>query len=266
MNDLDELLATAAEAARIAAAHTLERLERPIDIATKSSANDFVTQVDQECEQLIVEHILGERPDDAIVGEEGAAHSGSSGVRWHIDPIDGTTNFVYGQPGYSVSIGAEVDGIAVVGAVVDPMHGDTFTARRGGGAFWNGRSMTPRGSADLASAIIATGFAYDADRRRRQATVLVGVLEAVGNLRRVGSAATDLCWVACGRLDGYYEVGLNSWDYTAGVVIAAEAGARVHDLRGDPPSPTFVVAAAPGVHDALVELLVGLDADGRNSP
>lgn len=235
-------------------------------VTAKSTATDPVTEVDREVEALLVDHLLRVRPDDGVVGEEGAAREGSSGVRWVLDPIDGTVNFVYGIPGCNVSVAAELDGEVVAGAVVDPLHGDTFAAARGHGATRNGQPVACSTATDPAAALVGTGFGYDPDRRRRQAEVLVRVLPQVRDIRRVGAAALDLCWVACGRLDGYYEKGLQPWDWAAGGLVAAEAGAVVTDVEGLPldglrPSPC-VVAAGPGLHEPLRALV---DAAGAGS-
>ena len=221
----------------------------------KTSLTDHVTDVDRASEALIVEGIRRARPDDGILGEEGADHAGTNGVRWVIDPLDGTTNYLYDQPAYAVSIGVEVDGVAEVGVVSAPAPGEVFSASRGGGAFRNGAPITVSGHDDLATALIGTGFGYVAERRAAQGAVVARVLPRVRDIRRNGSAALDLCWVACGRLDGYYEAGLQAWDMAAGLLIAAEAGAATSGLTGGPPVPGSAVAATPGVAPALLELL-----------
>ena len=254
--DPTELRDLAAAVAHVAAEHALERLDGPLRVKTKSSVSDFVTEVDGQCERLIVDAILAARPDDGIVGEEGNQRAAVSAVTWVIDPIDGTTNYIYGHPGWAVSVAAEVDGEVAAGAVVDPMHGDTFLAARGFGATRNGIAISPTGTLDLGSSVIATGFGYDAPLRAAQAGLLQHVLPRVGNLRRMGAASTDLCWVGCGRVDGYFEQGLNPWDYAAGALVATEAGATVTGLGSPEPSPAFVVAASAGVHDHLVTALV----------
>jgi myo-inositol-1(or 4)-monophosphatase len=224
-------------------------------IDTKSTGTDMVTEMDRSSEALISEALLGARPDDGILGEEGADEVGTSGVRWIVDPLDGTTNYLYGFPGYNVSIGAEVDGRAVVGVVYDVVRNELFSAVLGGGARRDGRSIHVSTTTALGHALVGTGFSYDPDRRRRQAEVLVRVLPEVRDIRRQGAAALDLCSVACGRLDAYYERGLAPWDLAAGGLIAAEAGAVVSDFAGNPPRAGAVLAAAPGVADALLDLL-----------
>jgi myo-inositol-1(or 4)-monophosphatase len=225
------------------------------DVGTKSSATDLVTDMDRAAERLIVEQLLGARPDDGVEGEEGHRRRGSSGVTWVIDPIDGTTNYVYGFPGFAVSIAARVGDQAAAGVVVDPLHGDIFSAVRGAGATRNGEPIRTSQATDLPAALVATGFSYEAPRRARQAMVLTQVLPAVRDIRRMGAASVDLCWVACGRVDAYYERGLKPWDHAAGALVAAEAGAAVGDLDGGPPSGDFVLAAAPALFAPLQALL-----------
>jgi myo-inositol-1(or 4)-monophosphatase len=229
-------------------------------ITTKSTVTDPVTEVDQEVEALVVEGILAARPDDGVAGEEGADRPGTSGVHWLIDPIDGTVDFVYGIPGCNVSVAAAVDGHVVAGAVVDPLHGDTFAAARGAGATRNGSPIRCTTVVDPALALVGTGFAYAPTERARQAAVLAHVLPRVRDIRRIGAAALDLCWVGCGRLDAFYERNLMPWDWAAGALVAEEAGAVVAGLGGRSlptslPAAT-VVACGPGLHGPLSELLV----------
>lgn len=221
------------------------------DPDTKSSNTDFVTEVDRASEARIVEAITAARPDDGFKGEEGTDTPGTSGVRWIIDPIDGTTNFVFGHPGFSVSIAAEVDGSVVAGAVADPMHDQLFEAHLGGGARCNGEPISVRPSTELGRALVATGFSFDPDRRIRQAQALTTILPAIADIRRMGSAAVDLCSVAIGRVDAYYELGLNEWDLAAGALIASEAGAVVRF----PDADDLIIAVTPGIADALVDLI-----------
>ncbi len=234
-------------------------------IDTKSSVNDMVSDADRASEALIVSGILAARPDDAILAEEGASRPGTSGVRWVIDPLDGTTNYLYGIPAWVVSIAVEVDGVVEVGVVADPSHGQVYSAIRGdasapGGAAWcNGVPISVSGSTVLATSLIGTGFAYLSSRRAEQALALPALLPAVRDIRRLGAAALDLCLVACGRLDGYFETGLQPWDMAAGTLIASVAGAVVCDYDGGPPSTASVVAAGPGI---IAELLATLAAAG----
>ncbi len=236
--------------------HLLESLARTdLLIETKTTATDMVTEMDTAVEAHLVEQLLAARPDDSTTGEEGAATKGTSGVRWVIDPIDGTTNFVYGMPGFNISVAAEVDGEIVAGVVVDPLHRDVFCAALGSGATRNGEPIRCTATDDLALALVATGFSYETDRRRRQADVLTQVLPVVRDIRRIGAAAVDLCWVACGRFDAFYEKSLRNWDYAAGALIASEAGAMVGDLDGNPTSEAFTLAATPALFEPLRRLL-----------
>lgn len=251
-----ELLLVGRRAAEAAAATLLDGLRRArSSVETKSTSTDMVTEMDRAAEQLIVESILADRPDDGIVGEEGTARGGTSGVQWIVDPIDGTTNYLYGLPGFAVSIAAARAGEVVAGVVVDPMHGDTFTATRGGGAFRNDEPIAVSTETRLTHALVATGFSYEPDRRSRQAAVLGEILPAVRDIRRLGAASVDLCAVACGRVDAYYEKGLAPWDHAAGGLIASEAGGRVGDLDEGPAGGHFVLAANPHLFDGLAATL-----------
>ena len=221
----EELLALATELALEAGALLAERqpLVREL-VGTKSTPTDMVTEVDREAEALLVRRILAARPSDAILGEEGANQAGTSGVRWVLDPLDGTTNYLYGYPPYAVSIGVEVDGVTVAGVVHDASRAETYTAARDGGAFMNGRQITVSNEERIPHTLLGTGFGYDVEGRRKQAAIVARLLPQVRDIRRSGSAALDLCSVASGRLDGYYEFGLNEWDRAAGILIVQEAG------------------------------------------
>jgi len=225
--------------------------------STKSSPTDLVTDVDRSSEALIVSSLLRARPDDGIQGEEGSSREGSTGVKWVIDPLDGTINYLYGLPAFAVSIGAWLGGRSVVGVVYNPVTSEMFTASEGEGAWLNGHELRlePSGR-PLAEALVGTGFSYNAQRREAQARVLAVVLPAVRDIRRFGSAALDLCSVACGRLDAYYEAGLQPWDRAAGDLIAQEAGATVTALEAlSPGRPPTVMAAAPGLEGPFRDLL-----------
>jgi myo-inositol-1(or 4)-monophosphatase len=229
-------------------------------VRSKSTATDMVSEMDHASERLIVAGLLAARPDDAMVGEEGAARDGTSGLRWVIDPLDGTTNYLYGLPGWGVSIAAEdADGV-VAGVVVDGVRGEIYTATRGGGAFRDGAPITCADATDLATALVGTGFAYDAERRREQGAVVAGLLPQVRDIRRLGAAAVDLCLVACGRLDAYFERGLSWWDLAAGGLVATEAGAEVASLDRGPVEAGSVLAAPPALATSLGELLRSLSA------
>jgi len=229
--------------------------DRTDDVGTKSSRTDMVTAVDRASEALIVGAIERERPDDGVLGEEGSARDGTSGVRWIIDPLDGTTNYLYGFPLFAVSIAVEVDGEVEAGVVAHPSLDEVFTARRGDGARCNSEPIAVSGKDELATALIGTGFAYDPDARRESARWLEHIIPSVRDIRRGGAAALDLCWVACGRLDGFYEAGLSPWDVAAGDLIAREAGAVTSDFDGGPARPGSVVAASPGIAAALRQLV-----------
>ena len=233
-------------------------------VLTKSSPTDIVTGMDNAADDLIRTRLLDARPDDALLTEESGASDGGSGVRWVVDPIDGTVNYLYGLPDWAVSIAAEVDGRAVAGVVELPVRGETFTAVRGRGAWLTraGRSPEPvscSAGVPLERALVATGFGYAAARRARQAEVLTGVLPNVRDIRRGGSAASELCSLACGRVDAYYERGVNAWDIAAAGLVAAEAGARVGGLDGADASPEMTLAAPEPLFTALNDLLTPLD-------
>ncbi len=257
-------LADLAESAALAAAEYLRAaVGGTVRIAdTKSSATDLVTAADREVEARIIATLTDARPDDAFLAEETGRHEGTSGVTWVVDPIDGTTNFFYGLAGFDISIAAVVAGRVVAGVVVDPMRRETFRATLGGGATCNGETLRPARPDDLAHALIGTGFSYLAERRRAQARVVAGLIGEVRDIRRLGAAALDLCLVAAGRLDGYYESGLRPWDLAAGGLVATEAGCRVGSLHGDVPDRRLAIAAHPAVFDDLRAALVDIDRDG----
>lgn len=260
--DPRDLLALAEAVAREAARVIVEDRPRGLGVArTKSTATDVVTEMDTRSERLIVERIGAARPDDGFLGEEGAAREGTSGVRWIVDPIDGTVNYLYEYPAYAVSVAAAVGAEVVAGAVVNPVSGETFTAARGYGAWLGGSRLEPVPPPPLDLALVATGFGYDARRRARQADVLRAVLPAVRDVRRAGAASLDLCALAVGRVDAYYEQGLAPWDLAAGGLVAQEAGCVVTGLRGAAAGPRLVVAAREPLVRDLLHLLERLDAD-----
>jgi myo-inositol-1(or 4)-monophosphatase len=280
-----ELLVIAVGAA-LEAGQLLASKEGRVEVAaTKSSPTDVVTEMDGRAEELIRARILVARPDDAILGEEGGQVDGAADApaRWVVDPLDGTVNYLYGLHDWAVSIAAEVDERIVAGAVYVPMRGELFTAVRGEGAWLEstrgsgtsggpGESVVPdstferiplrcRPGVPLDQALVATGFGYRAQRRTVQGEVVAALLPRIRDIRRNGVASVDLCAVAAGRLDGYYERGLNYWDYAAGALIAEEAGAFVGDSRGGPPSTSMTVAAGPGLFGPLRDALAELDAE-----
>ncbi|MER5181991.1 inositol monophosphatase family protein [Streptomyces sp. NPDC002896] len=247
-----ELLELALEAALRAG--ELLRDGRPADLgvaATKSSAVDVVTEMDIASEKLIAGLLTDRRPDDGVLGEEGASIEGTSGVQWVIDPLDGTVNYLYGLPSWAVSIAACKDGETLVGVVHAPMRGETCRAVLGEGAYLNDSPVHVRPAPALELALVGTGFGYRVERRTQQAEVVRQLIPQVRDIRRGGSAAIDLCDVAAGRLDAYYERGLNPWDYAAGELIAREAGALTGGRPGDAPSTDLTIAAPPGLFELL---------------
>jgi myo-inositol-1(or 4)-monophosphatase len=260
--DPGELLALAVDLIRQAGELVRTgRADGPGPIGRKSTPTDLVTAMDRASEQLVVAGLLAARPDDAVLGEEGGTRAGTSGVRWLLDPIDGTVNYVYGLRQYAVSLAAEVDGVPVAGAVLNPETGEEWTATRGGGAWRAGHRLSGPQTTSVEQSLVGTGFGYDARQRAAQARVVAALLPQVRDIRRFGSAALDLCFVAEGRLDAFYESGLNPWDSAAGGLIAEEAGVLVTGLRGAPAGPALTLAAPPALHGALHDRLVALDAD-----
>lgn len=246
------LLDLATRVAAQAGAFLLAGVEKPRSaVETKSTGTDMVSEMDRGAERLIVDGILAERPDDGFLGEEGASRAGTSGVRWIIDPLDGTTNYLYGHPLWSVSIGVEVDGVMTVGVVEAPTLAETFTATLGGGASRNGRPIRVGSGAAFDNALIGTGFSYDPATRARQGVVVAALAPIVRDVRRGGSAALDLAFVACGRLDGYYERGLNTWDLAAGVLMVQEAGGVATGTGEEPASVEMCITGNPVIHGLL---------------
>ncbi len=264
VHDLLELAISTADAAGIMLVE-----KRPSDLGvahTKSSPTDVVTEMDQAAERLIIDRIRASRPNDAFLGEEGGETTGSSGVRWIIDPIDGTVNYLYGLPDWSVSIAAEINGHVVAGAVAVPVRGELYTAARGEGAYLVHRDgstekLRCNAGVPLDRALVATGFGYLPQRRAHQAEVLRGVLPLIRDIRRGGSAAIDLCSVAAGRADAYYERGPKEWDFAAGALMVEEAGGTVGGLHGKPPNDELIMAAGPGLFGPLHDLLASLDPE-----
>ncbi len=264
--DAAALAGVAEQVATEASRLVLEERPPDLDVAeTKSSATDVVTVMDQRSQDLLRARLGELRPDDGFAGEERGGHAGTSGLTWVVDPIDGTVNYLYGIPAYAVSVAVVVGDPSVAGAwrpvagaVVDPVSGERFTASLGGGARRAaGDSVRALRVADpeLSLALCGTGFGYDADRRRWQGEVLAGLLPRVRDIRRFGSAALDLCHVADGRLDVYYERGLNPWDFAAGWLVAEEAGARVTSLDEGHPGEAMTIAGGPTVHAELRSVL-----------
>ncbi len=255
VHDLEELATLAIDLARDVGAILLEGRRRGFGaVSTNSNDSDIVTEIDTAAEQHIASVLRSRRADDAIVGEEGTNDEGTSGVRWIVDPLDGTVNYTYDLPAFAVSIAVEVGGTRSIGVVYNPVLDELFTAVRGEGAYLNGVAISVSDRSELGLALVGTGFAYSAERRSEQARLLTSVLPQVRDIRRMGSAALDLCAVACGRLDAYYEFNVNPWDVAAGDVIAAEAGAIVRSIEGDVAEQS-VVAARPPLLEPLLSLV-----------
>lgn len=258
-DELESLTTLAGSVARTAGARIRQLREQGVEIAdTKSSLADVVTAADREAELLITQALREARPDDGLLGEEGASIAGTSGITWVVDPIDGTVNYLYGLPSYAVSIAATVedhgpdataDGRrAVAGAVYVPALDELFESHEGGGARLNGQEILASQATDLSLALVATGFGYTAERRAEQAEVVRQLIPRVRDIRRMGAAAVDLCNLAAGRLDAYYERGLQPWDYAAGVLIAREAGARILALTDETlPGEAMMIAGPPAL-------------------
>jgi myo-inositol-1(or 4)-monophosphatase len=262
-----ELVELATIAAIRAGTLLAELAPRRVDLlamaSAKSSITDLVTAADVEAEAAILEVLLGSRPDDAILAEEGSSRAGSSPVTWIIDPLDGTTNFVYGYGDFAVSIAAKLGDVVVAGVVYDPVAGETFAAALGGGATLNGQLMTPTDPASLAGALIGTGFGYRSTERATQARILPYLLPAIRDIRRGGSASLDCCGVGAGRLDAYFEAGLKPWDFAAGLLIATEAGCAARRLENFPEHETTLVIAAGDLLDSFIHLLIECDTNGQ---
>lgn len=231
----------------------------PLDATTKSSPVDMVTKYDRASEEMIIEGLTRLRPDDGIIGEEGGARTGTSGIVWHIDPIDGTTNFFFDIPMWAVSIGAADEHGPIAGAVYAPALAEMFGAARGQGSHVNGKRLRVRDNDRMSDALVCTGYSYDVQNRGPHARRVARMLTQVRDVRRFGAAAIDLCFVAAGRYDVYFEEHLHSWDLVAGQLIATEAGAIVTDYRGGVVTPKQVLAANPGVHSAMIELIASCE-------
>lgn len=264
----EELLEIARTIALEAGALARQRRSEGVEVAaSKSSPVDIVTEADRETEALIRSMLADARPNDGFLGEEsgaGAIGTSTSGLTWIVDPIDGTVNFLYGIPHYAVSI-AVVEGDpdpltwrALAGCVVNPASGELFTATAGGGAFLDGQAIHVAGNVELSQALVATGFAYNSETRAAQGKLIAQLLPLVRDIRRQGTASLDLCFVAAGRLDAYFERTLSPWDHAAGALIAREAGATVKGLADAAPSKDFILAAEPAVAARLEETLIQL--------
>ncbi|WP_045743102.1 MULTISPECIES: inositol monophosphatase family protein [Actinoplanes] len=261
----DALLAIAVRVARDAARTAVRMRHEAIgDVQTKSTDTDVVTAADKAVERQVVEALRAERPGDGVLGEEyGDSVAVEPGaVRWILDPIDGTVNYLYGIPQYAVSLAAEVDGAVVAGVVINAVTGDEWTATLGGGSWHAGRRLSGSERTTLDQSLVGTGFGYDARRRAYQGAVLARLITRVRDIRRIGAASLDICFAAEGVLDAYYEKGLNLWDHAAAGLVAAEAGLVVAGLSGAPAGREMLVAAPPAIFPALHDALVELEAAG----
>jgi len=259
MTEPRELADIAAELAR-AAGDVLRTRPSDLDIRSKSTPTDAVTVMDRAAERVVLDGLRARRPGDRVVAEESGDSEGDGAVVWYVDPLDGTVNYLYGLPPYAVSIAAVVDGEPVAGAVYDVSRDEMYVGVAGGGAICNGVPLRCRAEPDPAFALVATGFGYDASFRAAQGEVVSCLLPQVRDIRRAGSAALDLCSVAAGRVDAYYEGGMHPWDWAAGALIAREAGARVDGLVGRPAGHGVTLAANPALFEAMHGLLVAAGA------
>jgi len=253
--EAEELLRLAVKAATETGALLLDRFAEPASgVDAKSSPTDLVSDADRDAEELLLELIRSERPEDGVLGEEGGQAESRTGLTWVVDPLDGTVNFLFKIPVWCVSIAVTDPHGALVGVVYNPNDDEVFTAIRGEGAYLDGEDISVGEQTDLAQALIATGFSYDAERRAEQAATVARVVPRVRDVRRLGSAALDLAYVACGRVDAFYEAPMEPWDKAAGALIAAEAGAVLSELPAPGHSPGYVVANA-ALHDDLRALV-----------
>ncbi len=255
--DIDDLLALAVDLARDAGALLLDRFEggREQALESKSTPTDLVSEADLASERLIRERLALLRPADGILGEEGGGTQGTSGLTWVVDPLDGTVNFLFGIPQWCVSVAVTDEQGSLVGAIFDPCRGELFVATRVGDPLLNGVPIAASDRTELSSAMVATGFAYDASVRAAQAKVFAGLVPRVRDVRRFGSAALDLAWTACGRYDAYFERTVKPWDIAAGTLICQRAGLTVQELPERKGLPLGVLAAAPALAGELFELV-----------
>jgi myo-inositol-1(or 4)-monophosphatase len=258
-----ELLEVARAAARAAGVELLARYDAaPEGVGTKTTATDLVSAADLAAERAIRAVLAERRPGDAVLGEEEGetAATGESGVRWVVDPLDGTVNYLFGVPQWSVSVACEDADGTIAGVVLDPLRGEELAATRAGPLLRDGAPFerpTDRAGELLATALVATGFAYDAAVRERQVAVLARVLPRVRDIRRGGSAALDLAWTACGRCDAYYERAVQPWDVAAGALLCERAGLELHELPALPGEPPGLLAAPPALAGPLLALVAG---------
>jgi myo-inositol-1(or 4)-monophosphatase len=256
------LLAVAHEAAEAAAAELIARSDRRRQgVHTKSGPTDLASDADLAAEAAVRRVLAEHRPDDEVVGEEGGASGGGGdgALRWVVDPLDGTINYLFEIPLFAVSVACQDAAGTIAGVVLDPSREEVFSATRSAeGPALNGQPIAGSSRGELATALVATGFSYDVEWRRRQAGVVARVLPAVRDIRRCGAAALDLAWVACGRFDAFYERGLNAWDAAAGELICSRAGIAVRELPAAGEDPAGVIAAPPALIDELMELVLAI--------
>jgi myo-inositol-1(or 4)-monophosphatase len=265
MSNWQQFLDTAITAARIAGGFQRYRFTSALDVTLKGDKN-LVTEVDQESERLIVEHLLGAYPGHGIIAEEGEYPTGTSPFRWIIDPLDGTTNYTHGFPWFCVSIGLESAGELVAGVIYNPMHDELFTATRGGGAFLNGSRLRISGRSPLKSTLLGTGFPYDcASDPANNFANFIAFQKAARGIRRAGAAALDLAYVAAGRLDGFWELKLKPWDVAAGVLLVREAGGAVTTFDGSPYDifNDHIVASNGQIHGEMTALLTSVGQEEK---
>lgn len=254
--DPTPLLDLAEHAAREGGRELLARFGGPIEgVERKSSPTDLVSDADRAAEQAVVSAIRAARPRDEVIAEEGDGEDGDSGLRWLVDPLDGTTNYLWGIPQWCVSVAAYDEHGALAAVVHDPMREETFRASRGGGCRLNGSRVRVRSAPSLSEALVGTGFNYSRAERARQAEALLEVLPEVRDIRRLGAAALDLAWVAAGRLDAYFETGLSPWDWAAGRLLVTEAGGVVRELPDHEGSPSMVLAGPEPLVEGIVAML-----------
>ena len=256
MDDQAELLAVAREVAERAGALLRQRFGQPrAGVRAKTTPTDLVSEADHAAEALIRELLAERRPHDAVLGEEGGSQAGASGLRWVVDPLDGTVNFLFGIPHWAVSVACEDAHGALAGVIHDPLRGELFASARDGQPTLGASPITASSATDLPTALVATGYAYDVQVRTRQAQVAVGVAARARDLRRAGSAALDLAWTAAGRFDAFYERGLQPWDRAAGALLCARAGLTVRSLPPDGRLPEGLLAAPPPLAGVLLGLV-----------
>ena len=258
MSELLQILDLAVKIARDAGALLMERPSK-FSLDEKSGVLDFATQMDHASEKLIVDAITSHRPHDGLLGEEGTERAGTSGFTWVIDPIDGTVNYLYDLPGWCISIGVKDSDGYCVGVIYSPTTQSLWKAARGHGAFLNGNKIRCNEPVTLDRALLGTGFAYDRERRKTQSEFIKNLLPHIRDLRRMGACAADVSSVAAGALDGFFETGVNEWDFAASFVIAREAGAEVLARPVWNGSKFLIVVAGPTLHKALVDLIDGSD-------